>query len=320
MSGSGCDPSVSTMDSPKTSDTKAPILSNDEILAIVAAARPALIYFAVGPAHNPQQQYPPFMADLEGPHVCIYMDPYMEECPAVYADLPSATGQAVVRRGHITYITVRRYYEWLPNHESDRRFLLDLCRLTLETPDCRMIAQSFTGQDIRYQYPLGHFGPALLDRVLFDFTYKDGGCFVDFSEVKLLLKRDGSFVQPHYYPFTAIRGYVTPKLLAYHIKSRCESVSTYIKRFYRILKGQEPERDWCSAAVVRRHVVPLQTIYGLPSGIDASNLEQLLRIFLFDLCATSNSFMTEEEATDLIERSERDYESSLLMLKDLMAA
>jgi len=298
-----------TMD--KTSD-----LTNDEILAAVAAANPALIYFAVGAAHNPLQQYPPFMKDLAGPHVCIYMDPQMEPVPRVYEDLPATDGKAIVRRGDITYITVRRYFEWWANHETDRHFVLDLCRYTLASPSCRMIAQAFTGADIRYQYPLGHFGPALLDRVLFDFTYKDGGCFVDFSTVKLLLKPDGSFVQPHYQPLTTIQ---EPKILAYHVKSRCESVSTYIKRYYRILLGQEPERDWCAADVARRHAHPLQAIYGLSPGIDAPDLEKLLRLFLFDLCAASNSFMTDEEATTLIGRPERDYETSLMVLKELVA-
>ena len=312
------------MDSSKTTETEhqptASLLSNDEILAAVIAAQPALIYFAVGPAHNPLQQYPPFMKDLPGPHVCIYMDPYMEVYPAAYADLPAAAaGQAIVRRPGqpITYITVRRFYDWTA-HESDRHFLLDLCRLTMETPGRRLIVQAFTGADIRFHYPLNIFGADLFDRVLFDFTYKDGGCFVDFTEVKLLLKDDGAFVQPHYQPLTAIQGYVSRKLLGYHVKSRCESVSTYIKRFYRILKGQEPERDWCSDAVARRHARPLQIIYGLPPGMDASDLEQLLRLFLFDLCAVSGSFMTEEDATTLIENPERDYEKSLMVLKELM--
>ena len=120
-----------TMESPKTSD-----LTNDQILAAVAAANPAVIYFAVGAAHNPQQQYPPFMKDLAGPHVCIYMDPQMEPVPRVYEDLPATDGKAIVRRGDITYITVRRYFEWWANHETDRHFVLDPCRYTLASPSC----------------------------------------------------------------------------------------------------------------------------------------------------------------------------------------
>ena len=172
------------------------------------------IYFAVGcgleyyaPGTHPPQQYPPFMAEFPGRHICILMDPLLESPPKVYADLGvsvpdtgSDTGPVTI--GNVTFIPVRRNFEW--GSEEARLFIDELCILCLDTP-ARLIVQDYAGNYIDRYYPIDRLGTQITKKVLFDVTYRDGGCFIDLGAVRILRHRDGSFVQPRYDPNSVIR-------------------------------------------------------------------------------------------------------------------
>jgi hypothetical protein len=218
-----------------------------------------------------------------------------------------------------TYIPLRRHFRH--GHNEETVFLHRLCMTAMMSRDTRLIVQDYSGFDLRSLYPIWSLGPPLRQKVLFDFTYADGSCFVDFSAVRLLIREGGSFVQPHYESLAAIAPYATAAQLQFQIRERYECMTLYVKRLYRILRGQEPERDWCTAAIVAPKIGRLCYIYGLPLvSTDIATLEKLLLAFLLDFCALGGTPMPKEEGLALIKRPERDYESILLALKELAGA
>jgi hypothetical protein len=124
-------------------------------------------------------------------------------------------------------------------------------------------------------------------------------------------------VQPHYETLEAIKPYCTHDQITFQVVERVELMSVYVKRLYRIQNGEEPDRDWCTHPDALAKIARMCGIYGLPQTTDNATLSKLLSAFLFDLCAVTGNYMGEEEARDLIRRPERDYESVLLVLKEL---
>lgn len=313
--------SVAPITKEEEKPTSVPMMLNDEIARFCEASEPDIIYLAIGPSGSPEQQHPPFLRHPDLHVICILVDPHLEDPPVIYKDLgPAAAAVPLMVVGNVTYIPLRRFFHHHDNAKnSDDMILLHrLCFVALSSRKTRLIVQDYSGSDLRRLYPLDLFGPELLGKVLFDFSYRDGECFVDFSKVRLLTRgTHGTFVQPHYETLAAIAPYCTLDQLKFQIVERTETMSVYVKRLYRIQNGQEPERDWCTVDVVKSRSDRLCRIYGLPQDTSNANLEKLLNAFLFDMCAVTGNFMGEEEALSLIRRPERDYESSLMVLKEL---
>ena len=297
-----------------------PMMTNDEIAIFCEASEPDIIYLAIGPSGSPEQQCPPFLRHPELRVICILVDPHLEDPPVIYKDLgPAAAATPLMVIGNVTYIPLCRFFQHHANANSpdDIIFLHRLCYAAISSRNTRLIVQDYSGSDLRRLYPLDIFGPELLRRVLFDFSYRDGECYVDFSKVRLLT-RGQQFVQPHYETLAAINPYCTPEQLKFQVGERTETMSVYVKRLYRIQNGEEPERDWCTLDVVKERTDRLCRIYGLPPDTGNANLEKLLAAFLFDMCAVTGNYMGEEEALHLIRQPERNYESTLLVLKELV--
>jgi hypothetical protein len=296
-------------------------MTNDEIARFCEASEPVLIYLAIGSAGSKEQQHPQFLKAIGGPQICILVDPHLEDPPAVYSDLgPAAAAVPLMVIDNVTYIPVRRFFEHHSNAKTTDDILLlhRLCYIAVASQTTRLIVQDYSGKDLRTLYPVDLFGFDLRPKVLFDFTYRDGGCYVDFSKVRLLCRGShGSFVQPHYESLEAIKPYCTHDQITFQVVERAEFMSVYVKRLYRIQNGEEPDRDWCTSPDALAKIARLCAIYGLPQTTDNGTLEKLLSAFLFDLCAVTGNYMGEEEARDLIRRPERDYESVLLVLKEL---
>ena len=288
--------------------TMMPSMTYDEIATFCEASEPLIVYLSIGCAGSPEQQHPPFLKAIsEGcEQICILMDPLLED-PLTFT---------VVDK--FTYIPLRRHFRH--GHNEEAIFLNRLCFTAMMSRNTRLIVQDYSGFDLRSIYPLSIFGPELRQKVLFDFTYADGGCFVDFSTVRLLVREGGSFVQPHYEPLAAIAPYTTAAQLQFQIRERHECMTLYVKRLYRIQRDQEPERDWCTAAIVAPKIARLCGLYGLPATTETDVLEKLLLAYLLDICALGGTPMPKEEGLALIKRPERDYESILLALKELTSA
>ena len=302
-------------------------MTNDDIAALCRATAQqgqTTIYFAIGcalgryePDGHPRQQYPPFMGGFPGRQICILMDPDLESPPRAYRDLTGSDipDQPIVTIGEITFITARRYFEW--NSDEARKFMDYLCEICLNTPT-HLIVQDYAGNYIEQYYPIDTFGPAITKKVLFDVTYRDGGCFIDLNAVRILRGRDGSFVQPKYDAITMLRPHISAEQLRNTLRERRSDLVNYIKRYHRILTGVEEYRDWCTAEVVHRHMQTLCSAYRVTPEPSIRNMEQLMSAYLFDLCVAIGDRVTEEAAMDLIRSPNKDYENMLMAFEEIL--
>ena len=302
-------------------------MTNADIAALCRQAAqqgPTTIYFAVGcalgryePGQHPRQQYPPFMSAIPGSQICILMDPELESPPRAFEDLTNTVlpDQPVTRIGAITFITVRRHFEWAS--DEARTFIHHLCDICLNTPT-DLIVQDYAGNYIERYYPIDHFGPAITKKVLFDVTYRDGGCFIDLDAVRILRGRDGSFVQPKYDSITVLRHRVSIDQIRSVLKERRSGIVNYVKRYHRILNGDEEVRDWCTADVVRQYMQTPCYTYRVHPVPTIASMEKLMSAYLFDLCVAVGDRITEEAAIDLIRSPNKDYENMLLAFEEIL--
>lgn len=183
-------------------------MNNDAIIELCQTEIPDIIYLSIGCAQGyyepgspreSSQQYPPCIAGLGGRQICILVDPRLES-PIRALPIPEPTEAPILHDKNVSFIPVRRFFEWDSN--EDRQFIDALCRLAIDQKT-RLIVQDYTGHDIHPDYPIDRFDrDALCRKVLFDFTYNEGGCFVDLSKVRILCKSDGSFLQPSFEPLS----------------------------------------------------------------------------------------------------------------------
>jgi len=301
-------------------------MKNNDIVDQCTAVGPALIYVAIGcgqghsePHKHSPQEYPPFMDDMTGRQICILIDPLLESPPRAYEDLgltPTAgAADPVVQIGRVTFIPIRRNFEW--DGPDDIALIDRLCALCLQIP-CRMIVQDYTGAYIDRHYPIDRFGPTLTKRVLFDVTYNDGGCFVDFTKVHILQTPDGDFIQPLFSTICTIKQCGFPDLLTTVINRRNNLFITYVKRLHRIQTGEEVPRDWCTAYHVFEQMREVCQVYSVPRVADTPTLERLMICYLFDMCGCVGDYMTEEETRTLIRTNGREFEDALKMLTSVI--
>lgn len=227
-----------------------------EIISEAAGAN--VIYLAIGPARSAQQEYPPFMKDLGGNQLCILFDPLLET-PL------EATIKGDTDHENITFIPMKANFDW--NDEPSKMLVTMLCQIALSSPTCRLIVQDYTGNETRSKYPLSFFGPRVMDRILFDVTYGESGCFVNFDAVHLLIRNDGSFIQPEFDRITNLKPWIPKDILCRMFQERNNMITTYALRAYRILCGEEAP-TWFSMEEVADRLKRYWPMYGLltPTG------------------------------------------------------
>ena len=291
-------------------------MNNDAIIAYCNAEIPDIIYLSIGCAQEPcslrksPQQHPPCIAALGGRQICILVDPRLES-PISILEMET-TESPILHDKNVSFIPARRYFEW--HSADDRRFIDDLCRIAT-TQKTRLLVQDYTGYDIYPEFPIERFDRDILCRkVLFDFTYNEGGCYVDLSKVRILLRADGSFLQPAFEPLVA----VPFECLAVTIQQRHMNMWSYVKRLHRIQTGAEEARDWCAPATVLERMTPLCKAYRVARGTDNATLEKLMLLYLSDLCACAGEVMTEEEARRIVRAPGKDYQETIDLLKNLL--
>ena len=295
-------------------------MDHQEILDFCKRENPDIIYLAIGcsMAHWPvgdrndtPQGHPPPVKALGGRQLCILIDPTLENPPRC-TGLTEPTMDPIIRTAEGTYITLRRYFEW----DNDDIPLIDmLCQFVLKGRS-RLIVQDYAGAIINKYYPLGE--PAILKQVLFDMTYQNGGCFIDFSKVRILTRPDGSFVQPLYEPLADILPHLDRDQRYYLLKQRSDTVCCYVKRLHNIQSGTEEYRDWCTAGHLYRLMEPLTTIYGTSHSTDNVALEHLMVAYLHDLCQTVGDFISDEDALAMARKPGKDYIQMVEMLRGIL--
>jgi hypothetical protein len=283
-------------------------MSNDDILELCAVTRPAYIYLAIGCAlghyaegQGSPQQYPPPIATLPGRKICILVDPGLESPPRSYAQVgisdPSAQSQYVTH-GDVTFIPVRREFRWpvpwaqaeqQPAIQHDSRFIDGLIALTRRPGSpTRLIVQDYSGTDIRPFYP--HDAPP--PRVLYDMTGRDGGCFVDFAAVRIHQTPAGDFIQPPYEPLRTLQTTLAADEFRAVAEQRSRLLTDYAHRYYRIMRGVEPPRDWATPHTIGLRLAPLFVAYAHPPNVrDPANLFALMSTALYDFVTVAGDYM-----------------------------
>ena len=271
----------------------------NQLLETVQQRNASWVYLAIGPAHSAEQQYPPFFRGLPGSKLCFLIDPRLEEAPLCYAN-PDPTA---------TFIEIREYFDY---NEST---LHGLCAHALST-GTKLIVQAFTGEDIRYKYPIQRFGPRLLDHVLFDFTYSEGGCFVDFSKVRLLLKPDGTFLQPLYSPMATFKHH--KDILLKELEARYLLIYYYVNKLYEVQKGRKEARDWYAPEVILSKIGVLCIAYSVPHTTDTDSLLSLQISVFEDLCHIVGDGTSLSDIITLIDAPENAYIDAFRLIRSII--
>lgn len=316
------------------------VFTYDEILTICknkAAANPnTLIYLAIGcsqiyypPDKGSPQQFPPFVAAHAGHKICIWIDPGLEPEPRGFQNAGLAAqplpDNTVADVGFATFIPLRTNFywpsRWAPitseNVQQCMRFIDGLCQLCVCMHDsASMIVQDYSGADIRHFYPLERFGPALLPKVLFDVTYKDSGCFVEFDRVHILRDTDG-FVQPAYSPMWLLAPVAgAAPIIEAEMADRYNILVNYVWRLYKIQMGREVPRDWCTPDVITEKARRLYLVYGVPlASTDTPALHRLLAEGISDFCAVVGHYQTQADTASLIDGDNDTLPNALKILR-----
>jgi hypothetical protein len=291
----------------------------DEVQTTVAVTHPALVYVAIGcsQAYNPPeqrtpQQYPPSIAAWPGPKVIVLIDPTLE-APAHIHELVHAETEAAT---DVHIIEIRKNFYW--QTPSDAAFLVDLCQRAIEDTGPHVIVQDYAGRDIRDILPINIFGPRILDKVLYDMTYADGGCRPDLGAIRILRDAHGNFIQPFYEPLWSLRPRRCPtSLIRAEATDRSSLLTNYVHRLYRIKTGREEFRDWCTDDVVAQRADRLQYIYGIPAPITTvENLRLMLSAALSDFCNVVRNPMTHYEIAAAVDGDYGDIMKTLRIVMD----
>jgi hypothetical protein len=284
-----------------------------EILHATKTATPALIYVAIGcaqghnaPANQSPQEFPPQVAAWPGRKFVVLIDPALESPPV--ARVPADPPNTMFRE-------VRRPFHW--NDGRDITFLDGLCAQALQPGGPHVIVQDYTGADIRRELPVYKYGQPLLRKVLYDMTYADSGCFVDFTKISILRDAAGDFVQPFFQPLRTLVGIMEPAALLEEAKNRYDALVNYGHRFIRMETGREERRDWCTPDRIAAATGRLFSTYGVAPDGSVASMERLLKEALFDFCAVASHGMTLDEADATVAG---DYADALKVLRVAMAA
>jgi hypothetical protein len=266
-------------------------MNNDDILTRIHQIYPDLIYVAIGPARNAEQQLPPQIRAWPGQKACILIDPLLESPPLVHSG-----GDAVI-------IPVYRCFEWADQADVD--LIRALCRFVMGRTNAHMIVQDYSGDDIYPYYP----GAEFLPRVLFNMTYGEGSCYVDFATVQILRDRHGDFIQPHFATFVQLCSPVIPAAIRkIEVMARRCSLINYLHYYYRMRSHEHPAEDWLATVEsnIRNHINQFALIYGGPASTTLNNLRILTERATLDLSAATNVAISPEDLTNIIESPERN--------------
>ena len=291
----------------------------DPSMNLCESVKPQLIYFAVGPSHNLQQQYPPPIAGWPGRKLCFLIDPLFEEKLVLFEELgltPDENG--VATWDETTFVVIRGYFGFTNQYGQ----LLDaLCAYCITHPT-QMIVQDFCGGLLSpSQYPIQKYGPGLKEAVLFDMTYGDergSTCTLDFSRVQIFRTPTGGFYHPTLERLTTLRGHISNYLIRSEMKRRSSDVMGYAHRYYCVQLGLKEERDWCNTAATLDVMQIPCAIYGLPVDPSPEGIRTLLWTLYEDFCGAANvePLRGAEYETTLLNTKSDEFPSLMRTLRD----
>lgn len=254
------------------------MLTYDEITRFCIENTHALIYLSIGCAQNGnpvsnEQQVPPFVKTWPHPGriLLILVDPALESPPQALKDIHAMEMDEyapVQQHGHYDIIAIQQNFEW--SRDKEKTFIDNLCAITLHPEKhTRLIVQDFSGENIHKHYPLRAFGPALLERVIFDVTHSDGSCHAPWShgaQPCFQNQQTGGFVHAWNQPLKDIRGHVPDEVYTQQQSRRISELTNYVHRLYHIQAGTHEPRIWCTSDHVQTYAGWLSDIYDVEPG------------------------------------------------------
>ena len=288
----------------------------NDILHYCEHHKPDVIYVGIGCSQkrheygkHTAQECPPFVRNFVSvaTAVCILIDPDLEDDLYVLRDL---TDEELSRT---RIITVRRNFYW--ENPDDMSFIHSLCGIALRGPDTYLIVQDYSGEELRRHYPIQHFGPALLRKVVFDVSYMGGGCWLDFGKVRLERDMDGGFLQPPYMPLSSAIAVASPEVIQFLAERRYYTLVSYVFGYYR--RPVEPceehsqrppsadiePRDWCTPETValKLREICAAEAYGVPVSVTKENLRVLASRMVEDFAHTAGAELTAAEIARMLD-------------------
>jgi len=171
----------------------------------------------------------------------------------------------------------------------------------------KLIAQDFTGSDINNYYPFNH-GHQILKKVLYDPTYGNSGCYVDFSKIEIFRDTNGDFLQPKYLSFRTMKT-LAPHLLKEQFSARLYPVVHLLHRLYRIIHNKEEVRDWCTHEVVLPHLKYFSFIYTVPMDCFQECLYQTLLETTRDALSLTDATIKEDLVVEIVGSAGKEMEN-----------
>lgn len=297
-------------------------MNYSDILELCTENRPDLIYIAVGSATHEGggqgviQQYPPFVKDWPGKKLCIWIDPLLEDPPrSVSTHTFTKEDNLDIWKSHdVLCIPLRKYFHYLNEssdtqneHIEDKQFIEELCKLTLLI-SAKLILQDYTGREIHKYYPF-HVGP-ILESVLYDVTYNDSGCYIDFDTVRILFNDAGGFIQPGYSSLSAIHGKI-PDLLFERELARRRLNLTYIHTYLCCSLGLREAGEWLTEEYIQHDVNRLSYIY----KVNTLDLKGILIAAATDICEVASCPITNSEIDIIVSSPSQQYATLLQNLQ-----
>ena len=239
------------------------------------ASGPLLIYVAIGcslelypPGEHPAQQYPPYLRTFHCPQICVLIDPRLEMPARVLTDIAGETAD-------ITILPVLEYFHHTSEYGESTAWFLERLATACVSKQAQLIVQDYTGANIHPYYPI-HLDRGVLKKVLYDPTYRDGGCFVDMSAIQIFRDAEGGFIQPIYTPLSVLRELVPHNIFLEQLRARKYPILSMLFRLYKILRGLAEPRDWCTVYRLDSIIRYYSFIY----GVSATNVLDSLRNIL----------------------------------------
>lgn len=225
--------------------------------------------------------------------------------------------RAVAADDTTVFYPIRQPWNW--NGVPDRTFLYGLINFVMRPHSTtRLIVQDYTGIDIQPHFPLDVY-PAqeLLNRVLFDFTQVNPGCYINYSQHSILRDRNGDFIQTQYLPLVRFGPHCYR--LKYEMRERYLTLTHYVHRLWRIQEGIEPPREWLKVEDVTARIRRLCVAYNLPPSTTQESLVNLLTQGINDFALVTHTPLTMAEIDGLITVGDPRGESLSEALKLMMA-
>lgn len=257
-----------------------------------------IVYLAIGSAmgdyskeqitDDKNQQFPPFLKKFKGQKIIILIDPQLEEYLAIEYYMKEHNLQfeehkenniRILQNEEIIVFAIKDYFYFVeclrfpPEENQERKNKLDcdlsnlinLIDICLNNPNTKIILQDFTGRDTTQLYT-GLFNifdkQKLLNRVLFDVTQKDGGCFIEMNESQAHVDSNGNFNQYKYSELTTIHDYI---LFKQNLENRIKHIIYPISHNFISLK-KNPSHE----IMYKDNFYILARIYNI--NIDESNI------------------------------------------------